>query len=145
MKLLNQFECLFPDFTSSNCQLVKTLNNIDWFDYVFLYLVLPHRIFLFISSGDIRSKNHWRCFMGKMNIQVTYFFCFIFITAQKMNFFSKCAQMCRKLRIWSHLLKKSLKENFICKVLLLKFRTSFPQWNKINPLRVNVLITWKPE
>ena len=29
------------------------------------------------------------------------------------DFFSKCDQMCRKLQIWSHLLKKSLMENFI--------------------------------
>ena len=29
------------------------------------------------------------------------------------NFFSKCDQIRRKLRIWSHLLKKSLPENFI--------------------------------
>ena len=39
-------------------------------------------------------------------------------TAQKIKFsikyfFSKCDQMHRKLRIWSHLLKKSLVENFI--------------------------------
>ena len=39
-------------------------------------------------------------------------------TAQKMkfsieDFFSKCHQIRRKLRIWSHLLKKSLIENFI--------------------------------
>ena len=40
------------------------------------------------------------------------------ITAQKMKFsikefFSKCDQIRRKLQIWSHLLKKSLMENFI--------------------------------
>ena len=29
------------------------------------------------------------------------------------DFFSKCEQIRRKLRIWSHLLKKSLMENFI--------------------------------
>ena len=29
------------------------------------------------------------------------------------NFFSKCDQIRRKLRIWSHLLKKSLVTNFI--------------------------------
>ena len=29
------------------------------------------------------------------------------------DFFSKCGQVRRKLRIWSHLLKKSLMENFI--------------------------------
>ena len=39
-------------------------------------------------------------------------------TAQKMkfsikDFFSKCDQIRRKIRIWSHLLKKSLTENFI--------------------------------
>ena len=39
-------------------------------------------------------------------------------TAQKMkfplkNFFRKCEQICRKLGIWSHLLKESLMENFI--------------------------------
>ena len=40
------------------------------------------------------------------------------ITAHKMkfsitDFFSKCDQIRRKLRIWSHLLKKSVMENFI--------------------------------
>ena len=39
-------------------------------------------------------------------------------TAQRMkfsikDFFSKCDQIDRKLQIWSHLLKKSLMENFI--------------------------------
>ena len=39
-------------------------------------------------------------------------------TAQKMkfsikDFFSKCDQIRRKLRIWSHLLKKFLTKNFI--------------------------------
>ena len=29
------------------------------------------------------------------------------------DFFSKCDQICSFLRIWSHLLKKSLTENFI--------------------------------
>ena len=41
-----------------------------------------------------------------------------FLTAQKMkfsikDFFSKCDQIPRKLRVWSYLLKKSLLENFI--------------------------------
>ena len=40
------------------------------------------------------------------------------ITAQKMkfpikDFFSKCDQIRSFMRIWSHLLKKSLMENFI--------------------------------
>ena len=37
------------------------------------------------------------------------------------NFFSKCDQIRKKLRIWSHLLKKSLMENFIfCAVTSMK-------------------------
>ena len=45
-------------------------------------------------------------------------------TAQKMKFFiknlfSKCDEICNFLRIWPHLLKKSLMENFIfCAVIL---------------------------
>ena len=44
--------------------------------------------------------------------------CVVKSSAQKMkfsieDFFSKCDQIRRKLRIWSHLLKKSFKENFI--------------------------------
>ena len=48
-------------------------------------------------------------------------------TSQKMKFFikgffSKCNQICRKLRIGSHFLKKSLMENFFfCTVLHLNF------------------------
>ena len=42
----------------------------------------------------------------------------LLLTAQKMkfsikDFFSKCDQIRSLLRIWSHLLKKSLTENFI--------------------------------
>ena len=38
------------------------------------------------------------------------------------DFFSKCDQIRRKLRIWSQLLQKSLMENFIfCAVIRLKF------------------------
>ena len=56
------------------------------------------------------------------------------LTAQKMkfaikDFFSKCDQIRRKLRIWSHLLKKSLMENFIfCAVLCIEtqFLSLFP-------------------
>ena len=46
--------------------------------------------------------------------------------AQKMkfsikDFFNKCDQICRKLQIWSHLLKKSLIENFIFCALSIAF------------------------
>ena len=49
------------------------------------------------------------------------------VTAQKMKFsikgfFSKCDQIRSKLRIWSHLLQKSLTENFIfCAVSTVMF------------------------
>ena len=48
-------------------------------------------------------------------------------TAKKMkifikDFFSKCDQIRRKLRIWSHLQKKSLMENFIFCAALVGFR-----------------------
>ena len=43
--------------------------------------------------------------------------CYLFFNAQKMKFFimefsSKCDQIHRELRIWPHLMKKSLMENF---------------------------------
>ena len=37
------------------------------------------------------------------------------------NFFIKYDQIRRKLRIWSHLLKKSLAENFICSAVICLF------------------------
>ena len=41
------------------------------------------------------------------------------------DFFSKCDLIGRKLRIWSHLLKKSLMKNFIfCAVTINKFNKS---------------------
>ena len=36
------------------------------------------------------------------------------------DFFSKCDQLRRKLRIWLHLLNKSLMENFIFCVVLIQ-------------------------
>ena len=54
-------------------------------------------------------------------------YCFVLcLTAQKMkfsnkDFFSKCDQICRFLRIWSHVLKKSLIENIRLKIFFLLF------------------------
>ena len=51
---------------------------------------------------------------------------YILVTAQNLkfsikDFFSKCDQIRWKLQVWSHLLKKSLIENFIfCAVSLAK-------------------------
>ena len=49
-------------------------------------------------------------------------------TAQKMKFsimefFSKCDQIRRKLQIWSHLLKRSLMENFVFCAVKIQYRT----------------------
>ena len=49
---------------------------------------------------------------------INYFLDIKFVTPQKMkfsikDFFSKCDQICSFLRIWSHLLKKSLMENLL--------------------------------
>ena len=58
-----------------------------------------------------------------MSVPLLFYDCY---NAQKMkfsikDFFSKCDQICRKLRIWSHLLKKFWMENFIfCAVLLMR-------------------------
>ena len=63
--------------------------------------------------SDVKSRIYLevRFFLQRLHISST-------ITAQKMkfsinDFFSKCDQIRMKLRIWSHLLKKSLMENFI--------------------------------
>ena len=54
------------------------------------------------------------------NLDIT-FWCSLKQHALK-DFFSKCDQIRRKVQIWSHLLKKSLIENFIfCAVLKLYF------------------------
>ena len=54
-------------------------------------------------------KNSWKFYVEKFILTIH--------TAQKMKFsimvfFSKCDQVCSFLQIWSHLLKKSLMENF---------------------------------
>ena len=49
-------------------------------------------------------------------------------------FFSKCDQIRRKLRIWSHLLKKFVMENFIfCAMRVL-------QWDSLSPLLFNLIV-----
>ena len=40
-------------------------------------------------------------------------FCTVYCPVIGQDFFIKCDQIRRKLRIWSHLLKKSLMENFV--------------------------------
>ena len=65
-----------------------------------------------------RVRNIHQSVNQSINQWINIFFLLIaYITEQKMfyikDFFSKCDQIHRKLRIWSHLLKKYLIENFI--------------------------------
>ena len=62
------------------------------------------------NKADLKGTKENSCLLN-LEIKVLYF-------AQKMkfsieDFFSRCEQVRRKLRIWSHLLKKFSMENFI--------------------------------
>ena len=92
-----------------------------------------------VSSGDGRPENYNVTVpsllnLNKFNSLVKCYHCYFgydyldgAFTAQKMKFsindsFSKCDQIRSKLRIWSHLLKESLMENFIfCVVIVREF------------------------
>ena len=75
-----------------------------------------------------------------MSQKITHWISF---TAQKMkfpteDFFSKCDQIRSFLRIWSHLLKKSLMENFFCaaisstqNMVSLKLLTFYPKDTRV--------------
>ena len=72
-----------------------------------------------IRKAQVRENSHCRIFWTVKPLSMTNFAwqSLAITTAQKMkfyitDFFSKCDQICRKLRIWSHLLKKSVMENF---------------------------------
>ena len=72
--------------------------------------------FHFYTPENIRKPEVFLRFQGVRRYRLRLKFGSI--TRQKMkfsikDFFSKCHQIRRKLRIWSHLLKKSLIENFI--------------------------------
>ena len=63
------------------------------------FLMSPKEIYLVQLIADLQpifANKH----CTKMKFSIKYFF-------------SKCDQICRKLWVWSHLLKKSLMENFI--------------------------------
>ena len=69
---------------------------------------------MFITQFKFQDKIQSRS--GDLKYTCSEGHCY-FHTAQKIkfcikDFFSKCDQIRRKLRIWSHLLKKSLMENF---------------------------------
>ena len=87
-------------------------------------------------SGGVDTKlicyDRWVLSKGHKNyVTDLYLMNSVPTTAQKVkfsikDFFNKCDQIRRKLRIWSHLLEKSLMENFIfCAVYLSHFYLFF--------------------
>ena len=53
------------------------------------------------------------------------------------DFFSKCDQVRRKLQIWSHLLKKSVMENFFFVHCFRKTLEKIPYFNYVVDRRAN--------
>ena len=90
-----------------------------------LSFILYVTVFAFRSSGSLGLANDVTCnrsylisyncgFMVlKQMSSIFSFFTVHNMTFSIKDFFSKCDQTLRKLRVWSHLLKKSLMENFI--------------------------------
>ena len=75
------------------------------------------KVIFYLKDSKISNPGHLYLVMELEIMYPNYLnlttFIIIIITAQKMkffirDFFNKCDQICRKLRIWSHLLKKSL-------------------------------------
>ena len=119
------------------------------FTLFLLYQLKLLNLYLDLFLLDQVKEQPWQCFgvfllTWTASKQIKYFLCHDFIpsyaikafkgcncmqlnifTTQKTKFpikefFSKCDQVRRKLRIWSHLLKKYLMENFIfCTVIAL--------------------------
>ena len=80
--------------------------------------------------------------------QFNTFFSSFSCTEQKMKFciedlFSKCDQILSFLRDWSHLLKKSLMENFIfCAVLFVSGNSSFYEFPFVYRFYITVKWCW---
>ena len=74
--------------------------------------VFPNFFSLFRANSPITQKPVcW--FSQQINWIVSVWHCTRKIKFSITDFFSKCDQTCRELRIWSYLLKKSLMGNFI--------------------------------
>ena len=118
---------------------VKTLSKLNSLCVNFTEWKIPENLIkLKCTEVIVRSSSLKKCFemLRKIHIKKQLFFSkgaeslvtlvkrnviletVVLDNAQKMRFsikdyFSKCDQIRRKLRIWSYLLKKSLMENFI--------------------------------
>ena len=84
------------------------------------YIFEEDIIFILSRAESMQNRTFWKQYTVIKAVTET----FTVYTAQKMKFsikyfFSKCDQVCRRLPIWSHLLKKSLMENSIfCAVIM---------------------------
>ena len=93
----------------------RKLKDVRWREISFYFQHLSRRF----KNRNMFHVLHWICITGKKILKFDLIkFIWTHFTAQKLkfftkDFFSKCDQIRRKLRIWSHLLKKSLMENFI--------------------------------
>ena len=90
--------------------------------YINIYLILLLFFVLFLEKilEPLKKSTEFNSKLKKFKFRIIQVSVLEFVanTAQKMkfsikNFFSKCDEIRKKLRIWSHLLKKSLMENFI--------------------------------
>ena len=105
----------------SGVQLARQFIKINSFICLTYHLSGNLKIRQKFSQKTYSNQKFWHlCYIHSYPSAVTI------LNAQKMkffikNFFSKYDQVCRKLRIWSHLLKEFLIENFIfCAVPLKK-------------------------
>ena len=106
--------------------------------YIFLYksfhMGVPPLNLCFLSLYLSLTSLSWPESFVLLEPETNCLLNFINLTAQKMKFsikniFIKCGQICRKLLIWSHLLNKSLMENFIfCSVFV-----RIPPISPLNP------------
>ena len=91
------------------------------------YLLLSKHRFLQRIAAESNSSSPLAHLSLYVCMKILIFWYLEQLSAQKLkfsikDFFSKCHHIRRKLRIWSHLLKKSLMENFIfCEVTLSAF------------------------
>ena len=101
-------DIIIPDIKHLRCLMSQfIIFGCLWLDLIFTIFSI-----IFLQKGSILNFQYFR---DSGVISKKYV---IKSTAQKMKFsmkdlFSKCDQIRRKLRIWSHLLKKSLMEKFI--------------------------------
>ena len=99
--------------------------QVFWKDRPSKKLGLEYDLFLIIRKDyiSISGKHYLILYLLTSNLYIKIFLyhCKLYCTKNKFSikeFFSKCEQIRSFLRIWSHLLTKSLMENFIfCAVL----------------------------